>query len=197
MNCEFGDNYDMMVRNRFICGIKSERIRATLLTDSDNETTLDQVFQKAVTKEQATQSNVAMNSTVNAVRRAKFNPEYRKKQGNKSSGFKQTNAKTSSTEQCDKCTNVLCVDTHRRIVVQGVFIVSKKDILLSSAGRRTRRHTRWVWMVRLWMTQRGMMGRTTDSQQTRVTATATELVHRQKKVMCTIYRVLVVLLLNL
>ena len=34
VNCEFRDNYDMMVRNRFICGIKSEKIRASLLTDS-------------------------------------------------------------------------------------------------------------------------------------------------------------------
>lgn len=32
--CEFGDSYDRMVRDKFICGLRSEKLRAHLINDT-------------------------------------------------------------------------------------------------------------------------------------------------------------------
>ena len=80
--CEFGQQYDMMVRNRFITGLRSERIRTSLLSDCKNDTTADQVYGKAVIKQQAAQSNIAMNS-VNHVKFGASNNQHRSNSSNR------------------------------------------------------------------------------------------------------------------
>ena len=48
--CGFEGQYDTMVRNRFICGLKSEKIRTSLLSEATDETTADIVLKKAIAK---------------------------------------------------------------------------------------------------------------------------------------------------
>lgn len=61
-SCEFGDQYSNMVRNRFICGVKSDKIRSSLLSDTASDASVDAVYLKAIAKEQAAQSNSMMNA---------------------------------------------------------------------------------------------------------------------------------------
>lgn len=110
VNCGFGNLYSMMVKNRFMGGLRSERIRTALLSDCNPETTMDQVYQKAVLKEQASQSNSAMNpsSSVNAVGRKTFTPNYNRSGGKNhfppKSNHSPSNNTPKSSVTCDKCT---------------------------------------------------------------------------------------------
>ena len=70
--CAFGDQFQNMVRNRFICGIRSSGIRMQLLSSCEDTTTVDRIFELAVMKEQASLDNNVM-ATVNVVDRQKQN----------------------------------------------------------------------------------------------------------------------------
>ena len=70
--CAFGDQFQNMVRNRFICGIRSSGIRMQLLSSCEETTTVDRIFELAVMKEQASLDNNVM-ATVNVVDRQKQN----------------------------------------------------------------------------------------------------------------------------
>ena len=82
--CAFGDQFQNMVRNRFICGIRSSGIRMQLLSSCEETTTVDRIFELAVMKEQANLDNNVM-ATVNVVDRQRQNFKPR---GNQ---FNQTN----------------------------------------------------------------------------------------------------------
>ena len=82
--CAFGDQFQNMVRNRFICGIRSSGIRMQLLSSCEETTTVDRIFELAVMKEQANLDNNVM-ATVNVVDRQRQNSKPR---GNQ---FNQTN----------------------------------------------------------------------------------------------------------
>ena len=64
--CGFGESYDRMVRDRFICGLKSEKMRAYLISD-EKITTAALVLQKASSRENSYNYAHHMN-TVNAVK---------------------------------------------------------------------------------------------------------------------------------
>ena len=70
--CAFGDQFQNMVRNRFICGIRSSGIRMQLLLSCEETATVDRIFELAVMKEQASLDNNVM-ATVNLVNRQKQN----------------------------------------------------------------------------------------------------------------------------
>ena len=60
--CEFGDQYDNMVRNRFITGLRDCKIRTSLISDAASATdqagiTADKILEKATAKESENQSN--------------------------------------------------------------------------------------------------------------------------------------------
>ena len=63
--CAFGNQFQNMVRNRFICGIRSSGIRMQLLSSCEETTTVDRIFELAVMKQQASLDNVM--ATVNVV----------------------------------------------------------------------------------------------------------------------------------
>ena len=70
--CAFGDQFQNMVRNRFICGIRASGIRMQLLSSCEETTTVDRIFELAVMKEQANLDNNVM-ATVNVVDRQRQN----------------------------------------------------------------------------------------------------------------------------
>ena len=82
--CAFGDQFQNMVRNRFICGIRSSGIRMQLLSSCEETTTVDRIFELVVMKQQASLDNNVM-ATVNVFDRQKQNFKPR---GNQ---FNQTN----------------------------------------------------------------------------------------------------------
>ena len=82
--CAYGDQFQNMVINRFICGIRSSGIRMQLLSSCEETTTVDRIFELAVMKEQANLDNNVM-ATVNVVDRQRQNS---KPHGNQ---FNQTN----------------------------------------------------------------------------------------------------------
>ena len=98
--CNFGESYDRMVRDRFICGLKSEKIRAHLINDTQVETSI-QALSKALARESSDSAAHTMN--INAV----FGKgKYRKQNNFKFSGnYSKTN---SSSSQNDHKTNVTC-----------------------------------------------------------------------------------------
>ena len=64
--CGFGESYERMVRDRFICGLKSEKMRAYLISD-EKITTAALVLQKASSRENSYNYAHHMN-TVNVVK---------------------------------------------------------------------------------------------------------------------------------
>ena len=66
-SCSFGTQFDTMVRNRFITGLRDDKIRTSLLSEAKADTTSDQIFDKALVKQRANQSSRDMNG-VNSVR---------------------------------------------------------------------------------------------------------------------------------
>lgn len=98
--CNFGDSYDRMVRDRFICGLRSERTRAFLISD-DKVDTAAVALQKAVSRENSYNDAHQMNS-VNAVKFKKtlFSKTF---QNNKPSSSSPGHT-TRSTDTCSKCT---------------------------------------------------------------------------------------------
>ena len=113
--CDFGTMYDKMVRNRFITGMKSDKIRTSLLGDCSADTTADKVLEKALTKEQASQCNLSM-TNVNFVNKSKgFNSQkanssgkqapakFQKKSGRSGNNQSDNNVGTRMLV-CDRCT---------------------------------------------------------------------------------------------
>ena len=49
--CAFGDQFQNMVRNRFICGIRSSGIRMQLISSCEETATVDRIFELVVMKE--------------------------------------------------------------------------------------------------------------------------------------------------
>ena len=60
--CDFGELYDRMVRDRFLYGLKEERLRAHLINKKDL-TTSAQVLTAAVTKEQMDSASHEMSAS--------------------------------------------------------------------------------------------------------------------------------------
>ena len=99
--CGFGDKYDQMIRNRFICGLRDAKIRDELL-DAEDNSTANQIYEKARKKEMNLQAGTAMGSSqqnVNYVN-GKTGTNAGKPNNKGSNKFK----KTKSTVVCSKCT---------------------------------------------------------------------------------------------
>ena len=108
--CDFETKFDQMVRNRFIYGLRDSKIRTSLLS-SENDQTAQQIFNKAIAKEQASTSNMEMSgsSKVNNVQRSQFKQNNSKKQYNQNSNKRNSNTaqgsgNRSSSTPCAKCT---------------------------------------------------------------------------------------------
>ena len=99
--CGFAEQYDVMVRNRFISGLSSEKIRTALLSDATDDTTSDTMLEKALSKEQASQSNSAMTS-VSFVRTVNFNSPGSSRGARSSAPY--SSQKSNSTVVCEQCT---------------------------------------------------------------------------------------------
>ena len=74
--CDFGNSYDRMVRDKFICGIRSEKLRANLINDT-NVTTSAQALERAIARENS--ETAAHNMNVNAVKYGKSNLNHNRK----------------------------------------------------------------------------------------------------------------------
>ena len=68
IKCDFGNNFDRMVRDKFICGIRSEKLRAKLISDS-SITTSALALSKAIDHENSQNAAHVMN--INSVRYAR------------------------------------------------------------------------------------------------------------------------------
>ena len=104
-NCDFGTFYDRMVKDRFIYGLKNEKIRQALLGKSDLDTAA-KALKEAITKENALAANQNMSSSVNHVKNFNFK---QKSHFNKNNPQKRNNAQPSTSHQkgelkCSKCT---------------------------------------------------------------------------------------------
>ena len=105
--CNFDTQYDNMVRNRFITGLRDCKIRTSLISDAASATaniTADGILEKAVAKENASQSNMAMSSSsVNAVfKESQFSGRHRT--SNNPSSSKPSNSNNKQTMVCARCT---------------------------------------------------------------------------------------------
>ena len=104
--CEFNYQYDNMVRNRFITGLRDGKIRTSLISDAacgEKKLSADDMLEKALAKENANLSNTAMSgSGVNQVSRNKARTG-RNPMPNPSNS-KHTSNKTKQTVECAKCT---------------------------------------------------------------------------------------------
>ena len=104
--CDFEAKYDQMVRNQFIYGLRDSKIRTSMLSCENNQTS-QQIFKKAVDKERANTSNIEMqgsSSKVNSVQKSQWN------RGNSNNKNKFFNKKTSppSARGSDKSTGLVC-----------------------------------------------------------------------------------------
>ena len=111
--CEFGDQYDNMVRNRFITGLRDCKISTSLVSDTASATdqagiTAGKILEKATAKESANQSNMAMSSSnVNAVFKKSRFPGRSSSANNPSQNRHSSSKLSSSNEQtvvCTRCT---------------------------------------------------------------------------------------------
>ena len=128
--CGFGDKYDQMIRNRFICGLRDSKIRDELL-DAEDGSTANQIYDKARRKEMNFQANSAMGGSQQGVNfvSGKAKNIHTKRNTN----FKGSNkgTKTKSTVVCGKCTllghsaencTVKCKFSKKSIEWQGYFL---------------------------------------------------------------------------
>ena len=101
--CAFGDQFQNMVRNRFICGIRSSGIRIQLLSSCEETTTVDRIFELAVMKQQASLDNNVM-ATVNVVDRQKQNFKPRGNQFNQTNkNYQRSKTKPQYKIICQYC----------------------------------------------------------------------------------------------
>ena len=93
--CDYGNSFDRIVRDKFICGLRNEKVRATLLNDKEVKSSA-QALTKAMEKENS--SNAAHDmSAVNSVNWKKGKKSVNPKSSN------QSNAQKSKLK-CYKCT---------------------------------------------------------------------------------------------
>ena len=93
--CDYGNSFDRIVRDKFICGLRNEKIRATVLNDKDVKSSA-QALTKAMEKENS--SNAAHDmSAVNSVNWKKGKKSVNPKPSN------QSNVQKSKLK-CYKCT---------------------------------------------------------------------------------------------
>ena len=119
-NCNFGDLYDRMVKDRFIYGLKNEKMRSQLLNKQDLDTAA-KVLVEVIRREAMNAANLPMSSSVNSVHmrtpgRSNFQPKHNKQNFNKNStkpgtgsGGNQTSYHYQSSNRnggltCSKCT---------------------------------------------------------------------------------------------
>ena len=126
-----------MVQNRFICGLSSEKIRTALLSEATDNTSPDQMLEKALSKKQATQWNSFMISSVSYVQTMNFNySSSSAKSSSKPSGA-ILNEITRLLIAPKSLTPLLYVNSNqctlRAIASRSVDIVSRKDTLLRVA----------------------------------------------------------------
>ena len=110
--CSFEGQFDSMVRNRFITGLRDDRIRTSLLSEATSTTTSEQIYEKALVKQRANQSSKDMNN-VNSVRYS--NSSNKSRGGRASSSSNQRNPMSQKpthgkqeadgrTLVCEQCT---------------------------------------------------------------------------------------------
>ena len=103
--CDFGAAYDRMVRDKFICGLRNEKLRAILMND-DQITTSAQALARAISRENSDAAAHVMN--VNTVQykqyghKKRFNNNSRNNSANRSS--KPDGASNSGGSVRTKCT---------------------------------------------------------------------------------------------
>ena len=100
--CEYGETFDRMVKDRFICGLRSEKLRAHLINDA-TITTAAQAMKKAEARENSEASAHHMaSSSVNFAKSRKpvKSPQNQNQQQLKSKKSKGKN----SNIVCSKCT---------------------------------------------------------------------------------------------
>ena len=98
--CDFGDSYDRMVRDKFICGLKSEKIRAALINDAEVKTA-QQAFTKALAREANDSAAQTMRMpNVNSVSKNKKNRNKNFQSGNV---FKNSKPSHDSRITCKRC----------------------------------------------------------------------------------------------
>ena len=100
-NCVFGDLYDRMVKDRFIYGLRDQKMRSQLLNKADL-TTAAAVLTEVIRRESMDAANQVMSSSVNSIKmQGKSNWNKRRDQPAKARQF-QNRKETQVT--CSKCT---------------------------------------------------------------------------------------------
>ena len=107
--CDYGASFDRVVRDKFICGLRAEKLRAHLINDDKIKTASD-ALTKAIARENSTHAahDMSVNYTTDKPRRSfnnkngnqssKFNKNTMGKPGSSSSGNRKSDAK------CSRCT---------------------------------------------------------------------------------------------
>ena len=100
--CNYGDTYDRMVMDKFICGIKTEKIKIALINDATIDTSA-MALQKALSREHS--ETAAHNMSCNYVK-PKFGKASGSKQNRqpfKAAGSKPQNSNHSQSNKCSRC----------------------------------------------------------------------------------------------
>ena len=102
--CDFEAKYDQMVRNQFIYGLRDSKIRTSLLSCENNQTS-QQIFKKSINKDRANTSNIEMqgSSKDNYVQKCQWN---RGNSNNKNKFFKKKTSPPSAKSA--KSTGLVC-----------------------------------------------------------------------------------------
>ena len=108
VKCDYRTSFDRIVRDKFICGLRSEKIRAHLMNDDTIETAA-QALAKAISRENAAEAAHGMSS--NFVTKPSFIPKKGQK-GKNNNQFKVGGGNTKNNSQnsrensiqCSKCT---------------------------------------------------------------------------------------------
>ena len=103
--CGFESRYDLMIRNRLICGIKNSKIREELLGCKDTSTA-SEVYELARTKEMeiSVGNSIGTNSQLSVNHVEKRGQSYGKSNHYQRSGKSNQYKRTTSTVACAKCT---------------------------------------------------------------------------------------------
>ena len=93
--CEYGAAYDRLVLDKFICGIRSEKIRVHLINDGQLTTSM-QALEKALSRETSETAAHSMSSSCNYVRTNPTRFDKRKKSQSSSSNNSYSNSSRTS-----------------------------------------------------------------------------------------------------
>ena len=98
--CEYGTSFDRMVKDRFICGLRSEKLRAHLINDT-TITTAAEAMKKAEAREHSDASAHSMASSVNFAKSRHTNQTFQPPNKN----VKNKNSKGDKPKiVCSRCT---------------------------------------------------------------------------------------------